>query len=111
MKSPRQVQKIFISADDIDRGYIDVPAAALSGGKSDSQAGNRLLVERLDWPFSEAKVDACAKELQGIGNGEGLQQPFLSEAATGAPHCRFILAENAKPGSYDWPLTVSPQPL
>ncbi len=111
MKIPRQVHKIFISAADIDRGYVDVPATVLSEGKSDSQAADRLLSEGLDWPFCEATVGAPARELRGIGNGEGLQQPSLSESTGETPHYRFILAENAKPGSYDWPLTVSSQSL
>ena len=103
MKSPRQVNKIFISAADIDRGYIDVPATALGGGKSDGRAEDRLLAEGLNWPFREAKVGARADEPP--------RQPSLAEETAGVPHCRFTLAENARPGSYDWPLTVSPQHL
>jgi len=103
----RRIQEIVVNNTDIDRGYVDVPVASLGEAESDSPKSDIPPFEGLDWPFHKAQAGELAQEIMRISGGaDAIQQPSLQGTTARGPNIRFILAENAQPGTYG-PLTIS----
>lgn len=105
----RQIKKIIITSEDIRKGYIDIKDALHIAIKSNHLAGYMLAFQGLAWPFREINVRGLAKEIQ-IGPGNTfIYQPYNRGAISVELDCRFLLAEDAQPGIYNWPLFISSQ--
>ncbi|MCG6534669.1 MAG: hypothetical protein L7F78_08280 [Syntrophales bacterium LBB04] len=105
----RQVHEIVVSNGDIDRGYVEVPAASLLDVANDSPAGDFPVFTGLSWPFLTAQLQGLANE-QGISGSMDSNKQFSRQDCKGGVNCRFILAGNAQPGTYALPLAVSASP-
>lgn len=104
----RRVHEIVVSNADIDRGYVDVPIASLREAESNSPKGDIPSFERLDWPFLKAQIGGFAQEITRISGGtDTIQQPSWQGSTARELNYRFILVENAQPGTYACPLTIS----
>jgi len=110
LKTVRQVQEIVVSNSDVDRGYVEVPAASAVGVESISP-NEPITIEGLNWPFQEARLEKDPGESRTGGGADRIQGSDLQGATAKKLSYRFILAENARPGTYIWPLTISIQPL
>lgn len=109
IKIIHQVHEIVVSNTDIDRGYIDLPAASLIEVKGSSPAENFLTCERMKWPFHKAQVTGLADELGISGGSGGIPQPTLQGGTIRELSYRFLLMKDAEPGTYAWPLRISAQ--
>ena len=105
----RQVHEIVVSNGDIDRGYVNVPAASLLEVTNDSPAGDFSAFEGLSWPFLTAQLGGLVNE-QGISGSMDSSKQSSRQDCRGGVNCRFILAENAQPGTYALSLAVSAPP-
>jgi hypothetical protein len=114
LKVQYQNPEIVITNGDIERGYVEVRAASRLEVKNNSRAGYLLVFEGLDGPFRpfhEVHVHGLGREVQMDSSGGLIQQPYMSGTVELELSYRFILSKNAPPGTYEWPLLISAQPL
>lgn len=105
----RQPSIITITENDIAKGYVDAPAASRIEVRTNNPQGCLLVFEGLNGPFRETVVRGMEREVQ-IGPGSGfVPMPHARGAVTMELSYRFFLSENALPGTYSWPLTISSQ--
>jgi hypothetical protein len=114
LKIKYQDTKISITYGDIERGYVDVPDASRLEVRNNNRAGYLLVLEGLNGtlsPFKEIHIQGLGREVQIDSIGGLILQPYISGTVTLKLSYRFILANNATPGIYAWPLMISAQPL
>lgn len=103
----RQQPTLTISAADIERGYVDVPAGTSLRTRTNHRNGfvlNFILRSRL-----------CARvSVRGIGSGteigsEGgsVRVDYTGPESAAQVSYRFYLAEGVRSGDHPWPLQVS----
>jgi hypothetical protein len=101
-----QPSNITITGKDIARGYVDAPAASRIEVRSNTPHGCLPVFGDSNGPFRETVVRGSEREIQ-IGPGIGCvpiprtRGPFTMELGY-----RFYLSGDARPGTYDWPLTI-----
>ncbi len=104
-----QPQQLQVTADDIERGYVDVADPMRVAVHANLRDGYGLALSQLS-PVFEAAV------LHGLGQDLTVrQEAHVRRAPTGrglyrdelALSVRLTLARDAKPGSYAWPIRVS----
>ena len=106
-----QPSDITITEKDIARGYVDAPSASRIEVRNNNPQGYLLVFEGLNGPFRKTLVRGMEREVQ-IGPGAGLvPMPHARGPVTMELSYRFFLSENARPGTYSWPLTLSSQPF
>jgi hypothetical protein len=111
LKILHQTPELVVTNADISRGYIEVSAGSRIEVRNNSQAGYLLAFEGLAAPFREVYVQGLENEVQ-ISSGMGwVPQPYTKGTVTMELSYRFILSENAEPGTYAWPLAITAQPL
>ena len=111
LKMLRQPSDIMITEKDIARGYVDALSASLIEVRNNNPRGYLLVFEGLNGPFRKTLVRGMEREVQ-IGPGAGLvPMPHARGPVTMELSYRFFLSENARPGTYSWPLTLSSQPF
>jgi len=105
--SPAQLQ---VSAADVARGYVEVPAATRLLVTNTSRRGYLLSV----WPqvqvFSAVVVTHGGYESQLGTDGGEIFDPRWGRAMPLVLSFRFMLAAGVKPGSYPWPLKFQVDP-
>jgi hypothetical protein len=112
MKIIEQVTFLVITADDIRRGYVEVAAASRIEVKNNSLKGYLLSFESLmTVPFKEVQIQGLGNEIQINSGGGWIPRPYSRTPVTMELGYRFILSENAEPGTYSWPLALSTHPL
>ncbi len=109
LKILHQVREIIITEEAIRRGYIDMESASRIQVKNNDPAGYMLTVQGLRWPFREVRVRGLANEIWITSGSAFVHQPYSRGAVTAALSYRFLLSEDAKPGVYSWPLSISCQ--
>jgi hypothetical protein len=114
MQVLNQVNEFVVTNTDISRGYVDVPAASRISIKTNNRDGCLLAFEMMDDPgalFSSVLVRADGREVQ-LSSGRGwIQQPYMQGGMIHDISYRFALSKNARPGTYNWPLSISVLPL
>jgi hypothetical protein len=106
-----QMPSITITASDIQKGYLYIPGATKLSIYDNNQSGYALLFEGLNWPFNKALVQGLDREIQISLHSAFIHQPYRKIPITETLSYRFNLADNAKPGEYEWPLSVSLSPI
>ncbi len=107
-----QVPSITITGMDILRGWVDVQAASRIEVVNNSRAGYLLLFEGMKKPFKEAYVRGLGKEIQiGAGGGWIPQAYHGKGVVTSVLSYRFVLSDEAEPGTYSWPFSISASPM
>ena len=106
-----QVREITITNADIKKGYIDLKMASRIETRSNSPAGYLLNFEGMSWPFKHIEIYGLANEVLITTGSSFVHQPAARGPNTVDLSYRFVLSEDAKPGTYAWPLTLSTQPV
>ena len=103
-----QTRELTITQADILRGYVEVPIASHIEIKNENLAGYLVVFEGPNGPFKEIFVKGLGEEVQ-ISSGSGwIAQPYNGRDPVMLElGYRYILSENARPGTYAWPLTIS----
>jgi hypothetical protein len=107
-----QAQEFVVTAVDIVRGYVSVPAGSRINVKSNNPRGYFLLFEVVSGPanvFSSISVDVGGRQVQLSPSGGWIHQPFSRAGITTDLSYRFELSKDAQPGTYRFPLMVSLQ--
>jgi hypothetical protein len=105
-----QPAAVTVSADDLVRGYVDVPAPAQLAIKSNSPSGYLLEFANQGDFMSQILVTGLASNLQFGPDGGVVAQPGNSNGVTRATlnlGFRFLLSASAQPGIYAWPIRLS----
>jgi len=115
LKILSQKQELVVTNSDISRGYVDIPNASRLEIKSNSPDGYMIVFEgsygSVDL-FREIHVQGLGRDVLIDVNGGRVMIPSqgLSPVTKDLSY-RFVLAENAQPGSYMWPITLSVMPM
>jgi hypothetical protein len=110
LKTLAQPASVTITAADIARGYVDVPAAAQVAIQSNTSTGYMLEFASQGDFLRQIMVTGLANELQMSPAGGFIVQP---PAGTGVTRVtlnlgfRFVLAESVQAGTYAWPMRLS----
>ncbi|HOE17386.1 MAG TPA: response regulator [Syntrophorhabdaceae bacterium] len=109
LKILHQAREIIITDEDIRKGYIDMESASRIQVRNNNPAGYMLTLQGIQWPLREARVRGLANEIWITSGSAFVHQPYSRAAITAELSYRFLLAEDAKPGTYSWPLSISCQ--
>ena len=110
LRTLHQARDLIITAQDVERGYVEVSAASRF-----QLSGNSLSV--LEFRPRGAIVGSFSVTLPegsarfGPEGGTLLQKPRQSGASTVDVAYRFELAAGTKPGAYPWPLSLTILPI
>jgi len=99
----QQPAAVEVTAADIRRGYIDLPGAVAFRVRSNARNGYVLQFEPVGGPFSRAQVQWGNRTAVVGAEGTWItrSQP---ETTTGLLDVRLVLATDAMPGNYAWPI-------
>lgn len=106
-----QIKEVMITSADIRKGYIEIKSASRIEIKSNDPAGYMLIFQGITWPFREIYLQGLTNEIQISSGNTFVRQPYNRGAMTVELDYRFLLAEDAKPGIYAWPLSISCQTI
>lgn len=109
-----QPSAVVITAADIAKGYVDVPASAQVAIQSNSSDGYMLEFASQGDFLRQILVRGLANDVQlSPAGGAITQRPTGSGVtkATLALGFRFVLSESAQQGTYSWPMRLSVTPL
>ncbi|HEY8180998.1 MAG TPA: hypothetical protein VII32_02075 [Thermoanaerobaculia bacterium] len=104
-----QPSAVNVTADDIARGYVDVPQAVAFRVRSNSRDGYTLTFQPVNFPFSAAEVrwGAQSAVVEGGDWMASLSHPYQQGSSAGSLAVRLRLSAGVEPGSYAWPLQVA----
>lgn len=107
-----QAAQLNISAADVARGYVDVPAASRFSVATNSRSGYLLHFHPLSELFESARVDGLT-QAGHIGAEGGTIVQRSPHPLNGAHELnyRFMLRPDVAPGNYPWPLQLSVRAL
>jgi hypothetical protein len=108
-----QPSSISVTAEDVARGYVDVPQAVAFRVRSNSREGYSLTFQPVSYPFSVAEVRWGA-QMATVEAGQwmsSLTHPYQQGGSVGSLAVRLRLASGVEPGSYTWPLQVAASSL
>jgi len=108
-----QPSSVNITADDVARGYVDVPQAVAFRVRSNSRDGYMLTFQPVNFPFSAAEVrwGAQSATVEGGDWMPSLSHPYQQGGSAGSLAVRLRLSAGVEPGSYAWPLQVAANSL
>lgn len=112
MHKHHQTQQFTISAADITRGHVEIPAASRFSVTSNSPAGYRIDFHPLGDFFESAHVAGLGNVVHlGADGGSIVQRGPLPPDLTHELSFRFTLRPGTLPGLYPWPLLLSVRAL
>lgn len=108
-----QPAAVNVTADDVARGYVDVPQVVAFRVLSNSREGYSLTFHPVTFPFSAAEVrwGAQAAVVEGGDWMPSLSHPYQQGGSAGSLAVRLRLAAGVEPGTYAWPLQVAASSL
>lgn len=111
LKILAQPAAVVVTAEDVARGHVDVPAPVQVALRSNS--GGSMLEFASDGDFMRRIVVAGAGGDVEFSPAGGLVTTMHPAGATSnlALTFRFVLSEGARAGTYPWPMRLSVLPL
>jgi len=109
-----QPASVSVTAEDILRGYVDVPQAVTFRVRSNARDGYALGFQPLNFPFSAAEVRWNGRTTtvqSGNDWATSLTHPYQQGGSAGALVVRLRLSAGAEPGTYSWPLQFAADSL
>lgn len=107
-----QQPEITLTKPDIERGYIVLPSASLLEVESNNPSGYLLAFEGSLGPFKEVHIQGLDRPVQLDSGNAFIRQPYTRNGKMVVElSYRGILPENANPGTYSWPFSISAQPI
>jgi len=107
----QQPASIEVTQSDIQRGYIDVPAAVAFQVRSNAREGYSLQFKPVDGPFAQANVTWESSTAAVGADGSSLTHGYHQGTTPGRLDVRLVLAADATPGSYSWPVRFAANSL
>ncbi len=113
LKVLKQSAELVITNADIARGYVDVPTASRIEVNNNNPAGCLIVFEGFGGPMNFIKgvhVKGGGRDVY-IESAGWVTQPFARVPVAIDLSYRFVLAKDAQPGTYAWPLNISARPV
>ena len=107
----RQHPKLVVSGADIAKGYLDARSASLIEIGNNNPRGCLLVFHCTEGVFREVYIQGLGKEIQVGPQGGFVTMPCAKGRVTVELSYRFVLDENANPGTYPWPIAIGPAHL
>lgn len=111
VKMISQTNELVITNTDAERGYVDVPLGSIIEIRSNSRYA--LVFEPLMGPFKAMEIGGLQRggvEISEIGGW--IVEPYPGKGFhTLELGYKFLLSENAEPGTYPWPVRLSVRPM
>lgn len=105
-----QAQNLVVTAQDVQRGYVEVPAA--SRFEIRSRGATVFEFRPTADIFRSVKVSSTGGAAEfGAGGGTLLQKSSGDALASVSVNYRFDLAAGVSPGTYRWPLALTVLPM
>ena len=112
LKVVSQDSELIVTYADILRGYVDIPFATHIEIRNENLAGYLIVFNGVGGPFKEVVVKGLGREAQISSSGGWVSQPYNGRDPVMIElSYRFMLSEDAQPGTYAWPLTISVSPI
>ena len=114
LKTLAQPSSVVVTAADIARGYVDMPAAAQLAIQNNSLGGYLLEFAAQGDFMRQIMVKGLGNDVQLSPAGGAVMQPSTGSGVTRttlALGFRFVLSESAREGIYAWPMRLSVTPL
>lgn len=106
-----QSHELIVTNADIHLGYVDVRGASVVEIKNNSPSGYFIVFEGMGGPlnpFKEVHVQGMGRDVQIDFSGGMVSQPDTGRVPiTMELSYRFALSNNARPGTYAWPLSIA----
>ena len=109
LRSLLQPAALVVTETDVQRGYVEVSGASILEIWNNNPAGCDLTFEPSDFPFREADVSVMGRDIIIYPTGGMIVIPGSGRQQVALDY-RFVLTDEAQPGSYAWPLSVSVNP-
>jgi hypothetical protein len=107
-----QVRQVTISAADIARGYIEIPAAAGFAVTSNSRSGYLVELRPVGNLFESVRVSGMGRPVQlGADGGTIVQRGPLPPNLSHELDFHFTLRADVSPGTYPWPVHLAARAL
>jgi hypothetical protein len=104
--------ELLLTAEDLDRGYIETPQALHLTVYSNSRNGFALDVLPVSPLFSAVSVQGLDSDvLLSAGGGTVTQRWSHPQKVSLALRFSFVIAEGIQPGRYPWPVRLAARPL
>lgn len=102
---------IEITAADVVRGYLDMPRSMRARVRTNNPGGWLLRFDVLEGPYRSLEVSGLGAPTQVSSAGGWVIRPYpQSHVENLELGYRFLLAPDARPGVYPWPVALSAQP-
>jgi hypothetical protein len=112
LKSSYQATQIRITAADVARGYVEVPAASRFTVATNSRSGYLLEFHPVGNLVESVQVGGLGNDVRlGADGGTFVQRGLPSPNLTHELSFRFSLSPDTLPGNYPWPLALSVRAL
>lgn len=104
-------ESIEIKSADVARGYIDAPRSVRARVRTNSPGGWLLRFDVVDGPYRSLEVSGLDAPTQVSPAGGWVLRPYPpSHIENLELGFRFLLAPDARPGVYTWPIALSALP-
>lgn len=103
----KQSETLEVTAEDVARGYVDVPAATDLMARTNDRNGLWLSFDTRARVFRKAEVTGLVDGVEIGPSGGMAHQRFTGNRMLMRLSYRFFLAPEIGPGSYPWPLQIS----
>jgi hypothetical protein len=110
MKVVMQPTSVLVTADDVARGFVDVPASVQLVVRSNSPGGYLLDFGSNDNFLHQIRVTGLDRDVQLGSAGGAVAQAALGPGMKSAVLTlgfRFVLSRTAQQGIYAWPLALT----
>jgi len=99
-----QPASVDVTANDVARGYVDLPNSVVFHVRSNASNGYVIQFQPVSGSFSRADVTLGSAQAAVGTDGAWLSQPYQRGTSTGSFSVRLMLAPGTQPGSYAWPV-------
>lgn len=108
MQTVFQTNELKISQADIERGYVDAPAATRFSVISNSRTGYLMQFYPVGELFDSVQIRGLGNAVQmGTDGGAVVQRGAIPTQSTIELSFRFALRPDVLPGNYPWPLQLT----
>jgi hypothetical protein len=106
-----QPAAVTVTAEDIARGYVDVPAPIVVRVRTNSRQGYLLHAENQGETFSSIELSTADIAMNVGAHETWIQRPYISGGDVMPMRARLHLAAAATIGSFSLPIAFSASPL
>ena len=99
-----QPATVEVTADDVARGYVDLPQSVLFHVRSNAANGYTVQFQPLSGPFNRADINWGNSLATVSSDGAWISQPYQQGTTSGTLSVRLALTPGTQPGSYAWPV-------